>query len=361
MNGSRSYLSRVSDLQVLPRVSCAVISRQQSNSVNRTPLHHLLSIIMAQNPPPYGKPEYWDERFKTDTEPYDWLEGASVLDADINDALQAHKDNATPPRILHIGSGTSKLSLHLRDFVKDPAQVQHADFSTEAVEWGRGQEKSTFGFEWDEGGADREQLEGYGLVLENLQLEMPMMQWTQTSLLSLDSVISTCSLGGYQVIVDKSCCDAIACASWITVPIPYYFKLGNTATPPTSAPAKSTDEVPPFDHDEYSVHPINLLAIHLALVASPGARWLALSFSKDRWPFFPDDDGPDLERQVQQALPKDLLGAGFPDPGKLWRMIKKENIVKKTADGQANVPASGLQHWIYVLERTEVKLEMRGT
>lgn len=314
---------------------------------------------MAKHPPPYGKPEYWDERFKTDTEPYDWLEGASILDADINDALKAFKDDATPPRILHIGSGTSKLSLHLRDFVKDPAQVQHADFSIEAVEWGRGQEKSTFGFEWDEGGADREQLEEYGLVPENLQLEMPMMKWTQTSLLSLDSVISTCSLGGYQVIVDKSCCDAIACASWITVPIPYYFKLGNTATLLTPAPA-TDDEMPAFDHEDFSIHPINLLAIHLALVASPGARWLALSFSKDRWPFFPDENPPDLERQAQQALPKNLLDAGFPDPGKLWRIIKKENIAKETAAGQAKAPTSGMQHWIYVLERTEVKLEMRG-
>ncbi|QDS77531.1 hypothetical protein FKW77_000877 [Venturia effusa] len=341
------------------RLSSAILRQQGSQLIVVRSVNSLI-IVMAQTPPPYGKPEYWDERFKTDPEPYDWLEGASILDADINDALQAHRDNATPPRILHIGSGTSKLSLHLRDFVKDPAQIQHADFSAEAVEWGRHQEKNTFGFEWDEGGADKEQLEEYGLVAENLQLDMPMMKWTQTSLLSLDSVVSTLSLGGFQIIVDKSCCDAIACASWVTVPIPYYFKLGSTASP--SALARATDEeAPAFDHDEYSIHPINLLAIHLALVVSAGARWLALSFSKDRWPFFPDDDCPDVERQAQQALPKNLLDAGFPDPAKLWRMIKKENISKKTADDHAKVPTSGLQHWIYVLERTEVKLEIRGT
>lgn len=118
------------------------------------------------------------------------------------------------------------------------------------------------------------------------------------------------------------------------------------------------EEVPAFDGDECSIHPINILAIHLALVASAGARWLALSFSKDRWPFFPDEARPD-ERQFQQALPRSLLDAGFPNPGKLWRIIKKEAIAKGTAAGQEKEPTLG--HWIYVLERTEVKLEMRGT
>jgi hypothetical protein len=314
---------------------------------------HLVSITMAPDPPPYGTADYWDERFKTDTEAYDWLEDASILDADIKEALKAHKDEATESRILHIGSGTSRLSLHLREFVKDPGQVQHVDFSGEAVEWGRRQEKSTYGFEWSEGGADVKQIESYGLVPENLQLEMPMMKWTQTSLLSLESVIETCTLGGYQVIVDKSCCDAIACASWVTVPVPFFFCLGDTATTPEPASAKEED-VPIFDDDEYSIHPINLLAIHLALVASAGAQWIALSYSKDRWPFLPDGEMRE-ERQALQALPRNLLDTGFPDPGKLWRITKKEPILQGTGE------QSTLQHWKYVLERTEVELKLRGT
>jgi hypothetical protein len=313
---------------------------------------------MAQDPPPYGTADYWDERFRTETEPYDWLEDASILDADINNALKAHKDDATESRILHIGSGTSKLSLHLREFVKDPGHVQHADFSIEAVEWGRGQEKSTYGFEWEEGGADTKQLEGYGLVPENLQLEMPMMKWTQTSLLSLESVISTCTLGGYQVIVDKSCCDAIACASWVTVPIPFYFHLGSMESIATPA---TEEKVPTFDDDEYSIHPINLLAIHLALVTSAGAQWIALSYSKDRWPLLPDESMRD-ERQAHQALPKNLLNTGFPDPAKLWKIIKKEAIMPETDEsGKELAPRSTIQHWIYVLERTEVELKLRGS
>jgi hypothetical protein len=313
---------------------------------------------MAPNPPPYGTADYWDERFKTETEAFDWLEDASILDADIKDALKAHEDGATASKILHIGSGTSRLSLHLREFVKDPGQVQHVDFSTEAVEWGRRQEKSTFGFEWDEGGADTKQLAGYGLVPENLRLDVPMMKWTQTSLLSLESVISTCTLGGYQVIVDKSCCDAIACASWTMVPIPFFFHLEFTASTPT--PTSATEEAAPvFDAVEYSIHPINLLAIHLALVAPPGARWIALSYSKDRWPFLPDES-MGQERQAHQALPKILLDTGFPDPARLWRITKKDLITPESSETE-KVPRSTLQHWIYVLERTEVELKLRGT
>lgn len=315
---------------------------------------------MAQDPPPYGTSAYWDERFKTDTEAYDWLEDASILDQDIKSALKVHADDAKPSRILHIGSGTSKLSLHLREFVKDPGQVQHADFSAEAVAWGRHQEQSTFGFEWDEGGADTKQIEGFGLVPENLQFEMPMMQWTQTSLLSLDSVISTCALGGYQVIVDKSCCDAIACAAWTTVPVPYYFRLDSTASPSPPTPNDEKD-MPVFDDDEYSIHPINLLAIHLALVAPAGARWIALSFSKDRWPFLPDESQRE-ERRAHPALPQSLLETGFPDPGKLWKIIKKEVIAPEVDEaGREVAPRSTIQHWIYVLERTEVGLKLRGS
>lgn len=173
---------------------------------------------MATKAPPFGIQEYWDDRFKHDREPYDWLQPASVLDREIADALAACDDEN--PQILHIGSGTSELSFNPRALVKDPRQIHNVDFSTEAIAWSIAREKSFFGFEWDEDFADEAEKEGYAKPESAPQLQVAMMRWTQTSLLSLESVISTCGLGSYQVVVDKTCCDAIACAGSTEVYFP---------------------------------------------------------------------------------------------------------------------------------------------
>jgi hypothetical protein len=307
---------------------------------------------MTSPPPPaYGTQDYWESRFKANTETYDWLEHASLLDSEIVEALKASDDPS--PKILHIGCGTSMLSIHLRAFVKDPRQIQHIDFSAEAIEWGRKLEKDTFNFDWDEDVPLSTGTETYTEARAILQLHkaVPMMKWTQTSLLSLESVISTCELGGYQVIVDKSCCDAIACASWVKIPLPFFLRmevpLGDEASEQSSS-----------KEDEYSIYPVNLLAIHLALVARPGARWIALSYSNDRWPFFPNESNPE-STAADQALPKELLDKGFPDPAKLWSLSKKERVMEdKTDAGEDKLESRG--HWIYVFERTDVELKVLG-
>jgi len=94
----------------------------------------------------------------------------------------------------------------------------------------------------------------------------------------------------------------------------------------------------------------------LALVARPGTRWIALSYSKDRWPFFPDMSMP-KPRAADQALPKELLDQGFPDPAKLWSMVKKEPVLRGTIE--TGITHRG--HWIYVFERTTIELKVRGT
>jgi hypothetical protein len=308
---------------------------------------------MTSPPPPsYGTQEYWESRFKHNKTTYDWLEHATKLDAEIAEALTLSKLDR--PLVLHIGSGTSMLSIHLRAFVNDPTQIQHIDFSAEAIEWGRNLEKETFCFvlddEDDELDDNVEFPEGFGKAEEQLRNEVPMMKWTQTSLLDLQSVISTCELGGYQVIVDKSCCDAIACASWVKIPIPFFLCTENANS------NSSTIDSDMFTEDEYSIYPLNLLAIHLALVAKPAARWIALSYSKDRWPFCPDDSMPE-SRAAEQGLPNELLENGFPDPAKLWSLIKKEPIVETTTG--EGVEHSG--HWIYVFERTNLEIKVQGT
>jgi len=173
---------------------------------------------MATKAPSFGIQEYWEERFKRDREPYDWLQPSSVLDKAIADALAACEDEN--PQILHIGSGTSELSFSLRGLVKAPRQIHNADFSAEAIAWSIAREKSFFDFEWDEDFCDEAEREGFAKPESAAQLQVEMMRWTQTSLLSLESVISTCDLGSYQIVVDKTCCDAVACAGSTAVHFP---------------------------------------------------------------------------------------------------------------------------------------------
>lgn len=169
-------------------------------------------------PPSYGIEQYWDERFKHDVESYDWLQSASILNKEISEAMNTCDD--PDPQILHIGPGTSELSFNLRALVKDPNQIHNADFSAEAVAWGIAREKSMFDFEWDEDFGDEAEKEGYLKPKDAPQLQMAMMRWTVTSFLDLGSVIETCTLSAYSVIVDKTCCDAVACAGSVKVYFP---------------------------------------------------------------------------------------------------------------------------------------------
>jgi hypothetical protein len=303
--------------------------------------------------PPFESPDYWDGRYKATTESYEWLKPSSILDTDIAEALAAQDE--TSPRILHIGCGTSELSFNLRQYVHDPRQVHNVDFSPEAIEWGRKRERELFGFELDN---DEDDEDGWvddpkdGLPP---QFEMPMSTWTLTSLLDLQSIISTCSLGAYNLVVDKTCCDNIACAPMSTIFLPYFLQIEG---PPISAA-----DVSQIIDEKYDIYPIHILAIHLALLTPPGARWVAFSFSAAR--FFFLEDKPMLSAGgIDKTLPKDVIDQGFPDSSKLWKIIRKECITTGIETKQLdpndfddpNKPSNC--YWIFVMERTQVELKV---
>lgn len=367
---------------------------------------------MAAKPPPFAQQSYWDQRFREQQDSYDWLQPAEIFDEPISEALTL-ADDGEPPRILHIGGGTSMLSFHLRAHVRDPKQIHNADYSIEAVEWGRKKEKEMFGFDVDDDSSDDESGEeevdesdnddivseqsarrsdagdvqvesldasteinvpfkstdGQRPILSTTKshLEMPMSIWTQTSLLSLESVILTCSLGAYQVIVDKSCCDAVACGSDEKIPIPYYLQINTgkgklkSSSDTGHGPDRRRESIG-VQTEEMAVHPIHLMGVHIALLAKPGARWLALSYSSDRFPFVRDHEPRISAGEWDNSVPQDLLDRGFPDPGKLWRLVGKTGIESQYAgkdDKGVYRPAS--HHYLYILERTDVELKVRGT
>jgi hypothetical protein len=165
------------------------------------------------NPPSFGLQQYWNDRYTKTPKAYDWLNHADVLDGDLERALKSWQ--LPFPRILHIGCGNSELSFDLRSKVRDPAQIHNIDYSAVVIEWGREREKNMFDSRWDDKMDASEESSAS-------QASMPMMKWDDVDLLSLQSIITSCPLGSYAVIIDKSTCDSLACTLTTKLSMPYF-------------------------------------------------------------------------------------------------------------------------------------------
>jgi hypothetical protein len=303
---------------------------------------------MSSQPPSFASRDYWERRFAHNKRPFDWLLSASSLDSQIIEAISVSaKSN---PRILHIGCGTSLLSFHLRSHVNNPTLVHNIDFSANAIEWGRNNEHQIIKYSVENWAAKMDDVSVLEKVNETsggsrATMKEETMQWSQVSLLSLSSILSACKISSYSLIVDKSCSDAIACGEDIEVSVPFaVHEHSSEDSPSSSGPPRS-----------FFVQPIYILALHLALVVPPGARWVALSYSEDRFSFCIPT------RRIDDYLPPKLLAEGFPNPSRFWRLVRKESI---NAVEEANTESSGvvyrprISHWVFVLERTSCPLEI---
>jgi hypothetical protein len=277
---------------------------------------------MAPNAPPsFSCAEYWDKRFRNETKVFEWLLPESCLDEELKDFQE--QNTMTPKQILHIGPGTSMLSFRLRKLLNNDYTVHNVDFSHEAVEWGRRKER---------------ELEQSG----DLDSELPAMDWSQVSLLSPPSILSASSAGSVGLIIDKSTSDAVACGLDVHV------------RPPRPSLTDATLTADWKNGEPTKIHPLHILALNLAMVAAPGARWLTLSYSKDRYPFLPVLFGP-----FPDKLPDDI-----PDPARYWRLVRKneiqseQEVPEKFKENFDFVYRPVISHYIYVLERTDVKLEV---
>lgn len=251
-----------------------------------------------------------------------------MLDPFLLDAI--NNSEVAEPKLLHIGCGTSMLSQHLNSLVNKPGQIHNLDYSEIAVDLGRKREKELSKPE----------------VFEDRQATCPVessMKWDTVDMLDHKSFLRVCRPGSYSIIVDKSTSDSIACSDDVKIPLPYTIDI------PSDQPLDlSIREAPE------PIHPLHVLAVHLALMAKPGARWIALSYSEDRFPFA---DGLYSSRPHL---------SGFPDTGLLWKLVYKQEIGGQE-EPKTHVNAAGtvthqpkVVHWVYVLQRTEVPLRVRG-
>ncbi|OCK79179.1 hypothetical protein K432DRAFT_435544 [Lepidopterella palustris CBS 459.81] len=295
--------------------------------------------MAPHSPPHFASSRYWDTRFQTNPTAFDWLQPASILDHHLTNALLDCPDQK--PYILHIGCGTSLLSYHLRAHVKEPSQIHNVDFSKEAIDLGVRREREIFGETSEASQTERELY----------------MRWSTADLLSIPSLLAVCEPASYDLIVEKSCSDAIACADDILISLPYPLLStpphpSNTLPTPSPylspSPSPSSSCPPPQSALPTPIHPLHILPLHLALLTKPGGRWIVLSYSSSRFPF--------LSPTSEDAIPVPVLTSGFPDPSQLWTLERTESV---EAPGQrlsgegGTVHSPKMLHWIYVFVRTE--------
>jgi len=266
--------------------------------------------------PDFGSQDYWDQRFTKDTKPFDWLSAPEALDPLITGALR--RANEDEPRILHIGCGSSLLSRHLRKYVKyPPRQLHHVDYSKVVIK----------------AEAVREMVEFNGVCVA-------CAIWSAVDLLDYKSVVENCDWRPYSLIVDKSTSDAISCAEDVVCQLPY------AVTTRFVSPGDNLVEIEP---KEISVHPLQILAVHLALVTKPGARWIALSYTAERYPF--------LEGEATETEDDGTSHTGIPDPRLLWTVVDKQQIeAKEEVSGGGVTHRPKVYHWVYILQRTSIPL-----
>ncbi|KAK7612046.1 hypothetical protein JOL62DRAFT_499980 [Phyllosticta paracitricarpa] len=319
--------------------------------------------------PSFSSPEYWESRFRKDPSAFEWLLSPNCLDKHVLEALAAASSpspdcSSSPslplPCVHHIGCGTSAMSFQLRRLVDDPAQVHNTDYSPAAVEIGRNREREMFGD--GEGGEDSATRRYDSASTGSPSSER--MRWSTIDLLSLRAIAPLAHPHPpYAVIVDKSTSDCISCVDDVTITLPYALQPVETDSTSAAATAAAKPQT------TAKIHPLHLLAVHLAHHTRPGGRWLAVSYSGARFPFVP----PYPERADEGRLDAEMLERGFVHPGRLWRLERREMVGAEVQEGEKGEGEGGgnegaaqvvhrprIVHFLYVLVRTDLRLEMVG-
>ncbi|KAH9944256.1 uncharacterized protein BXZ73DRAFT_96749 [Epithele typhae] len=237
---------------------------------------------LERMPPDYESQAYWNARFE-DERHFEWLgDGADtllpILRTDLLASLSSARSPAPPcltsptvdpaaraqppPRLLHIGAGTSSLSERLRELYHelfgpavDERALVHADYAAGLVARRRAAELAR-------GGRMR-----WACV--------DALDWAQAQALLEGGV------GGraFAAVVDKSTSDAVSCGEDLAFGAPTSRARLHPALRRGPSAGGAAGLV---------LEPMALFALHLAALVRPGGLWIALTFSAARFEFLVD-------------------------------------------------------------------------
>ena len=138
------------------------------------------------------------------------------------------------------------------------------------------------------------------------------------------------------VVVDKSTSDAVSCAEDVV-----YDGQETLSGTPRDAHPLIADLVQRSTQKKLELHPLEVLAVHLASAVEPGGIWIALSYSSDRFPFLKKHD------EV----------AGLLDVGLFWEVERIEPVstgAEKEEAATRTVYTPEVSNYLYILRRTNV-------
>jgi hypothetical protein len=259
---------------------------------------------MPTSTPSFGDLEYWNKRF-TKEDSFEWLADFTVLEPWLERAIAEESGSNGRPQVLHIGCGSSALSMQLRDLVDSPQQIHNVDYSGVIIEKNRQHEYE---------------------ILCSSEAKRELCRWSTLDLLSAPQVLDFEGSGeGYDVIIDKSTSDAISCSEDVSVELPYPIN--------TTKPSRS------YHLSVAAVYSLDILAIHLAYLAKPGCSWVVVSYSASRF----------------SHMEEEITTEGLPRPSELWTLEKHEKI-EQPPDPNDTVHRPPVMHHLYVLRRTDLQL-----
>ena len=215
----------------------------------------------------------------------------------------------------------------------------NTDYSSVAIERGRAVEgerhaRSRMSTSSPTGKAESNRLR------ETAEQATSRMNWEILDLLDDDSVSSLQSQT-FDLVVDKSTSDAISCGPDLTVPL---------LRPRTQSQTDGSI-------DSMTLHPLDILGINLARLTNPGGRWLAISYSADRFPFLPTLPSTSSRASTSrtESTDEEILTAA-----RYWQLEKKEeieievNAEPSVSEGERPVFRPKEVNYLYVLVRTHV-------
>lgn len=257
--------------------------------------------------PDYDDPGFWDRKFATGQDVGEWLNSGDALKGTVLSELDRSWTGSSP-RVLHLGPGISKLGTKLcEEFVSrgwngngivvgqsDSDRQAHAesdrqnvDFSTEAVRLGQEAEKS--------------------------KDEAHSMAWVRADLRSWTDLSALVPFLPFDIIVDKSTCDAVATSD-------------HPVLSPDMPDISSTAREVIHKNEPTAMTPVELLALNLAELAPKGTAWVALSYSASRF--------------------------GSLTYLRHWEVVSKEKLAAPSGLSTATgAHAPEIYHYLYVLRR----------
>lgn len=269
-------------------------------------------------PPEYHLESFWDDRFKKEDH-FEWLgDGSNTILPPIRKYLQTEYARQ-PPRVLHIGAGTSTLSGdilklykdHFRDGEFEEGLVVNTDYSEVAVERGKSSHEEN----------DKQ------------------IRWEKTDLMLWEEIRSLKRAqeheAPFEIVVDKSTSDAISCNENIKLVGPKTTR--SDACPPISNYfANGSDRM-------MALEPVELLALHTAALVRPRGIWIALSYSKYRFHF--------LEQLVEEDKCREVAASRY------WELEEVVGVDAPSGSRKEGVFAPVIQHYVFVLRRTDRQFE----